>query len=322
MPQSERRLYEPSEDVRFFDGAQDDFEEEGSRLPLLIVIALVVLASFAGVVWLAYTQGVQRGREDAPRILAEQRGRGFATNPYSQLQIYKQHKQTESAAPTGTAPAPPATAALKRHSSAPPASASSAMGTPAVVASTAAPPQPKTTTTSPKPVTVAPQSAPAAPGSQNQAGARDTAASGAPRPIAQAPAPHFAAAPAGPRIEAKGAAPPIAKQSPPAPVHPQPLAPAAGIPATPPPAPNIQSDGYVFQIGSYTSAAEASTSWQTYKTAHPSVAGYTPDVQQADLGKKGTWYRLRVGPFTTMAEASAACARLKAQGGSCFPAKR
>jgi len=79
---------------------------------------------------------------------------------------------------------------------------------------------------------------------------------------------------------------------------------------------------FVLQIGSYKSEAEANASWQTYKGAHPTVAGYAPDVRQAELGRKGTWYRLRVGPFTSLGEANAACTKLKAQGGSCFPAKR
>jgi hypothetical protein len=53
MARIEPGLYEPSDDVRVFDGAEDDYDDEGSRLPLLIVIALLVLAAFAGVVWLA-----------------------------------------------------------------------------------------------------------------------------------------------------------------------------------------------------------------------------------------------------------------------------
>ncbi|HEY1638784.1 MAG TPA: SPOR domain-containing protein [Rhizomicrobium sp.] len=82
------------------------------------------------------------------------------------------------------------------------------------------------------------------------------------------------------------------------------------------------SGGFVLQIGSYPSEADANASWQTYRSTHAAVASYAPDVQKADLGSKGTWYRLRVGPFASLSEASAACARLKAQGGSCFPAKR
>src|SRR6185312_1163854 len=78
----------------------------------------------------------------------------------------------------------------------------------------------------------------------------------------------------------------------------KPAAPAMGAPRsiTPPPAPAkpgatplpattpaAQSAapagrGVVLQIGSYTSETEANTSWQTYKAAHSSVAGYAPDV--------------------------------------------
>src|SRR5690242_17293515 len=93
MPQPDRRLYQPSEEIRGFD-AEDNFEDEGSRLPLLIVIALVVLASFAGVVWLAYTQGVQRGRQDAPQIVAarSEATPGKAENPYAGLKVYQPPK--------------------------------------------------------------------------------------------------------------------------------------------------------------------------------------------------------------------------------------
>ena len=62
MPSIGRGTYEPPDDVHIFDGAEEDDDAEGSRLPLLIVIALFVLAAFGGVVWLAYTQGVARGR--------------------------------------------------------------------------------------------------------------------------------------------------------------------------------------------------------------------------------------------------------------------
>ena len=54
----------------------------------LIVIALVVLASFAGVVWLAYSQGVQRGRQDAPRIVAAPQSERVASQPkHGELRI-------------------------------------------------------------------------------------------------------------------------------------------------------------------------------------------------------------------------------------------
>ena len=56
--------------------ADDDEDVEGSRLPLLIVIALLVLAAFGGVVWLAYQRGVQQGHAEVPRVIAAEPGTG------------------------------------------------------------------------------------------------------------------------------------------------------------------------------------------------------------------------------------------------------
>jgi cell division septation protein DedD len=95
MPQFEHGLYEPSEDVRVFDGSEEEEDVEGSRLPLLIVLALLVLATFAGFVWLAYSEGVARGRSEAPMVTAEA-GRlppadqESAATPYKGFKIYEQ----------------------------------------------------------------------------------------------------------------------------------------------------------------------------------------------------------------------------------------
>ena len=71
MPKFERGSYEP-DDVRVFDGGADDDDAEGSHLPMVIVISLLVLAAFGGVVWLAYNNGVAKGRADVPpRIVAQ-----------------------------------------------------------------------------------------------------------------------------------------------------------------------------------------------------------------------------------------------------------
>ena len=70
MANYDRGVYEPSDEVRVFDGSEEEDDVEGSRLPLLIVLALLVLAMFAGVVWLAYTQGVARGRGETPVLTA------------------------------------------------------------------------------------------------------------------------------------------------------------------------------------------------------------------------------------------------------------
>ncbi|HJR56079.1 MAG TPA: hypothetical protein VJ798_05845, partial [Rhizomicrobium sp.] len=117
MAKHERGVYEPSDEVRVFDGAEEDEDDaEGSRLPLLIVLALVVLCAFAGVVWLAYTQGVARGRTETP-VLAAAPGpervapenAGGTEVPYQGFKIYEQPAPTDEGdtQATETAPAQP-----------------------------------------------------------------------------------------------------------------------------------------------------------------------------------------------------------------------
>ena len=55
----------------------------------------------------------------------------------------------------------------------------------------------------------------------------------------------------------------------------------------------------MLQIGAYKIQADADAAWKTYKAKHAALlSGYSDDVQQADLGEKGTWYRLRIGGFS------------------------
>ena len=103
---------------------------------------------------------------------------------------------------------------------------------------------------------------------------------------------------------------------------------AQRLPAKPAPLPRAggasaaASGAYVLQIGAYKSQADADAAWKTYKAKHAALlAGYSPDVQQADLGDKGTWYRLRIAGFPSKDVASALCDRLKADGGGCFLGK-
>ncbi|HXB51785.1 MAG TPA: hypothetical protein VNU69_03420, partial [Rhizomicrobium sp.] len=141
MANYDRGVYEPSDEVRVFDGSEEDEDVEGSRLPLLIVLALLVLAMFGGVVWLAYTQGVARGRGETPVLtaaagperVAPPQGSGGNTVPYQGFKIYEQPAPPDD---SNNAPAPAKPAA-----------------TPAPVAEAPKPASP--------PVAAAPQPAPA-----------------------------------------------------------------------------------------------------------------------------------------------------------------
>jgi cell division septation protein DedD len=74
---------------------------------------------------------------------------------------------------------------------------------------------------------------------------------------------------------------------------------------------------YVVQLGSKKDQTEALASFADMQQKYPSLlANYRPMVQKADLGSKGTWYRLRIGPIADKGTASKLCSQLKAQGQS------
>ena len=78
----------------------------------------------------------------------------------------------------------------------------------------------------------------------------------------------------------------------------------------------------MLQIGAFKSQADADTAWKAYKAKHAALlSGVGNDIQTADLGEKGTWYRLRITGFPSKDVASATCDRLKADGGNCFLGK-
>ena len=121
----------------------------------------------------------------------------------------------------------------------------------------------------------------------------------APKP-AEAPAPKPVVAPAPKPVEVATAKPPPAALA------------LASAPA----------GAFVLQIGAYKSQSDADAAWKAYQNKHAALlSGIGPDVQKADLGDKGIWYRLRVGSFADKGAAAALCDRLKADGGACFPAK-
>lgn len=279
MPSFERGVYEPkSDDVRVFDEDEQDIDEEGSRLPLLIVIALLVLAAFGGVVWLAYSQGVQRGRADAPRMIVAAPGpvkeaaAGSTDTPHA-LKIYQQPAPAED--DVDSVPPPPSQIAK-------PAAA---------------------------PIVTKPETKPAAVASKPAEAAKVPSAKPIEKPVAAAMKP----APAKP-----------------APVETKPAGSKTVETAALPP-PSVASTGaeaaagaggaYVLQIGAYKSQADADTAWKSFKAKHPIAGGYSEDVRKADLGDKGTWYRLRMGSFADKAAATLFCEKLKSDGGNCLVAK-
>ena len=72
---------------------------------------------------------------------------------------------------------------------------------------------------------------------------------------------------------------------------------------------------YVVQVGSKKNQTDALASFADMQQKYPTLlASYRPIVQKADLGAKGTWYRLRIGPIADKTSASKLCSQLKSQG--------
>src|SRR5215468_3041943 len=118
MNNPQRGVYQPlGENLPLYDLTDEEIEEERSRLPLLIVIALLVLAAFAGVVWLAYNQGVARGRSGDSIVIAPPEGPiriapvETGASPDLNLKVYNQPVPPEQeAAASALAPQAPAVA--------------------------------------------------------------------------------------------------------------------------------------------------------------------------------------------------------------------
>lgn len=88
-------------------------------------------------------------------------------------------------------------------------------------------------------------------------------------------------------------------------------------PIAPPP---VATGNYKVQLGAFRSEAEALATWNKVKPKHTVLSGKSHDIQRADLGAKGIYYRLRVGGYPSMEAAKAACASLSSANQGCFPA--
>jgi hypothetical protein len=177
----------------------------------------------------------------------------------------------------------------------------------------------------PPPEAAAAPQAPAAP--QQVASADGAAPPAAIQPIATVsaipPMPGAAAqaAPAPAPVAAAPVAQPPAAAPAPVAADPQPVAaippakPAPKVVAAAAPEPAAKPSKYVIQVGSKQNQTEALATFADIQQKYPTlVANYRPMVQKADLGAKGVWYRLRIGPIPDKAAASKLCTQLKSQG--------
>lgn len=97
-----------------------------------------------------------------------------------------------------------------------------------------------------------------------------------------------------------------------------PAAPAAQAPAPAATDASIPSGAYIVQVSSQRTEDQAQAAFSDLQRRYGSVlGGVTPVIQRADLGDRGTFYRVRI-PAGSRDDAISLCERLKSAGGDCF----
>lgn len=122
------------------------------------------------------------------------------------------------------------------------------------------------------------------------------------------------------RIAELAAADAALEEAPPAPTpEPAPVQPAPQPATMVAAATDALSGSHVVQVGAFKSAAEAASNWASLqRRLGDFVSGKTDDVERADLGERGVFYRLRIGPFASSGDAKTYCEGLKSRGQDCI----
>lgn len=106
-------------------------------------------------------------------------------------------------------------------------------------------------------------------------------------------------------------------------VPPPTVLPPVAVPETPPAAQPNTNGRFVIQIAAFRDQVQAAAGFARLRNAYPDlVSGLTPDVERADLGDRGVYYRLRIGAFETKDAAATLCTRLKGRGQDCIVKER
>jgi len=286
-------------------------------LPMLIVV--VALGSFAGIVGYYYFAG---GGSDgvAPLIKADQQpfkikpeNPGGIEVPDQDKEIYNRVGRAERSSvppPTAERLLPPPETPLPRPAPLPPAApppgtgaTNPNLGGPVLGAA----PQARSPTLSavpPRPPGAPPPPAPNVPPAPDVAPPANVASQVTLPPTIQTPA--SPSAQAGPARATPAPPPPAA-------------ATASGAPVAPRP-----GGGPVVRvaIASVRNEPDARKEWERQKRLYPdALAGIVPDLSPVDLGEKGIYWRIYVGPAEPGSEAQARCAALKQKRVDCFVAR-
>lgn len=323
----------PSNDMDEFDIGS---RRGTSRGPWLGIIAAVIFVAFSATAYVIYRLGMERGMRESPPIVAAQddpvrvrpdepgglspppereiydvaSGEAQTREPVEQL-LPREDEGIDLDRPAG-AQAESAPGPLGADEDAPPSLRTDPTPPPAAVAAVTDARGPTDSIVIPKPTAALAKAEPAAPPAPAAEPAKSAQVDLPKEPPPKAAPPPAAKAPTPPK---EAVPPPVKSAAAPAP------APAPETPK-PAPAPAAKVSGYLVQVGAFFDDSLARDAWKDLQTKHAPILGDEPfDIARVDLGTKGVWYRLRVGPYEGKAEADALCAKLKARGQDCLVRK-
>lgn len=260
--------------------AEDGEEERGLSGLVVLLMGVVMLGALASVVWIAYKQGIRNGLEqnDAPYVAADP----------EPLKI----ENTVADAANGSD--------LEVYDSL------SGQGSEPVEVIAQGPEEP-VARTSEDPIGTIAAVTTDEPAADDAVADRITELARADEALNAATTPPAAAA----KPEPKPATQPTAASAPPAGEATKPTV-------------SYRSGGalvgtHVLQVGAFRSEAEAEGQWTKLQGKLGTyLEGKSDDIERADLGDKGVYYRLRIGPFASSDEAKTYCAGLKERGTDCL----
>jgi hypothetical protein len=277
-----------------------------------MLIVVVALGGFAGIVGYYYFAGTSGSDGVVPLVKADDRpvkvrpeNPGGMEVPDQDKEIYDRLGQAErNRAPTGERLLPPPETPLPR----PPvvAQAPAMLGVPSANQSatlSAAPPRPVGAPPPQAPnIPPTPDVTPPPPSMVTSQATIPPPSATAPAPLPRAAAPTLAPAPA-----------PVAVAAP------RPAVPPAAVPAAAAPA----APGSVrVAIASVKNEADAKREWERQRRLFPGpLANMSAEFRPIDLGARGVFWRIYVGPPESNAAAQARCSALKQQQVSCFVAR-
>ncbi len=296
------------EEYEDYDAFEDDEEERGLSGLVVLLMGVVMICAFFAVVWIAYQQGIKTGQNglgaETPYVAADPEPIKIETagadgDAAADREVYDAFDGDAEEPVTVLAEGPEEP--VSRDSADPiGALAADAGDAPADAAA--------------EDLSDAVESRLASLAAEDAALFEDAEPQSAPAVPARAPsrAPAREAARPTPASASSQSQSPQSSQSATTPT-------AASVTPARMPASGPLSGTHLVQVGAFRSNEEAAAQWSRMEARLGDyLEGKLPDVERADLGARGVYHRLRVGPFASSEDARRYCAGLKERGQDCL----